>query len=456
MTNREYVMLEDKNGKEVLPVTDGNGVFVEGGTKKLDKKLTEINEQLDTITNEYIRLNNLDIFDGQNIINGDKVSAILADNTNTYFLESGDYLLNSPIDLRGSASIVISDGATLKANTNMDYMLNIYSVGNNKNKKIIGGTFDGNYLAKKCINVEYTHETKISDIYIKNPLNYGIYVDGGYGATYEKIKCINDKDSLSLNEDATGFYLKTADTMIFDLVVCNYAVGLEVARGANVINKVHIWANKPGIIKKSYGIVERSGFNSYTDTYCDTCNVGIHISAVTPFSSKFNSPKFTYGNDYRPSGATPIFIICQSEEIQYINDGFFSFNKTSETSNTIQVWSGKNLEFTNSTYINKTNLTNVPVDIQKTKLVKSRITVPGATINAGTYLTQTVTLNGVKYNDTAIFNSIGYYDRSLVVSYLLLDNTVNVTIFNPTSSNITITDTNVYVTYIRDNFGNVL
>ena len=52
MTNREYVMLEDKNGKEVLPVTDGNGVFVEGGTKKLDKKLTEINEQLDNIANK--------------------------------------------------------------------------------------------------------------------------------------------------------------------------------------------------------------------------------------------------------------------------------------------------------------------------------------------------------------------------------------------------------------------
>lgn len=33
MANRNYVMLEDKDGKEVLPVTDGNGVFVEGGTK---------------------------------------------------------------------------------------------------------------------------------------------------------------------------------------------------------------------------------------------------------------------------------------------------------------------------------------------------------------------------------------------------------------------------------------
>ena len=61
MTNREYVMLEDKNGKEVLPVTDGNGVFVEGGTKKLDKKLTEINEQLDTKAKRFgvtIRNNN--------------------------------------------------------------------------------------------------------------------------------------------------------------------------------------------------------------------------------------------------------------------------------------------------------------------------------------------------------------------------------------------------------------
>lgn len=54
MANRNYIILEDKDGKEVLPVTDGNGVFVEGGTKKLENKLTEIdskttelNEQLE-------------------------------------------------------------------------------------------------------------------------------------------------------------------------------------------------------------------------------------------------------------------------------------------------------------------------------------------------------------------------------------------------------------------------
>lgn len=59
MANRNYIILEDKDGKEVLPVTDGNGVFVEGGTKKLENKLTEIdskttelNEQLDNIPNQ--------------------------------------------------------------------------------------------------------------------------------------------------------------------------------------------------------------------------------------------------------------------------------------------------------------------------------------------------------------------------------------------------------------------
>ena len=61
MANRNYIILEDKDGKEVLPVTDGNGVFVEGGTKKLENKLTEIdskttelNEQLEHIKNKVV------------------------------------------------------------------------------------------------------------------------------------------------------------------------------------------------------------------------------------------------------------------------------------------------------------------------------------------------------------------------------------------------------------------
>ena len=49
---------------------------------------------------------------------------------------------------------------------------------------------DINDVANTCIEVEYTHHSKFSNIYIKNPLKYGVYVGGGYGSTYEKITCI--------------------------------------------------------------------------------------------------------------------------------------------------------------------------------------------------------------------------------------------------------------------------
>ena len=425
-------------------------------------RLDNFDSQMENIKKEKVLLINEDVFldDEKTIISGEKLSALIENSNKTYYLCEGEFLLDSPIYAKGGFSLEFSDNCFIKAIKPMEYMLKVYSVGtggyDNKNKSFRGGTFDGNYLANTCIEVEYTHNSKFSNIYIKNPLNYGFYVGGGYGSTFEKISCINDKDSLAPNESATGFYLKTADTMVYDLIVCNFNIGLEVTRGANVINKVHVWANKESIIRKSYGIIERSGFNSYTDTYCDTCNVGIYIAPTTPFSSKFKNPKFTYGNDYRPSGVNPIFIICQSEEIQYIDGGFFSFHKTSETTNTIQVWSGKNLEFSDSSYIEKDNLTSLPTDVQKINLKKQLITVQGATIKAGQFETINVPLNGIKYNDTAIINSTGYYDRRLTVSYVLLDDKVMVTVYNPTSTDITFTDTKVYVTFIRDYFGNII
>ena len=57
MANRNYIILEDKDGKEVLPVTDGNGVFVEGGTKKLESKLTEIDSKTTELSEQFESIN---------------------------------------------------------------------------------------------------------------------------------------------------------------------------------------------------------------------------------------------------------------------------------------------------------------------------------------------------------------------------------------------------------------
>ena len=64
MANRNYIILEDKDGKEVLPVTDGNGVFVEGGTKKLESKLTEIDSKTTELSEQLD--NNVRIVESNN------------------------------------------------------------------------------------------------------------------------------------------------------------------------------------------------------------------------------------------------------------------------------------------------------------------------------------------------------------------------------------------------------
>lgn len=116
MTNREYVMLEDKNGKEVLPVTDGNGVFVEGGTKKLDKKLTEINEQLDTIGNEIT---------SSNVSNYGAKGDGMTDDTNAFkrALEENNVITF------GDGDFIISDSLLVHNKKSL--------IGNGKNSRLI-------------------------------------------------------------------------------------------------------------------------------------------------------------------------------------------------------------------------------------------------------------------------------------------------------------------------------
>lgn len=53
---RNYVLLVDKQGKEVLPVTDGKAVFVEDGSVKLNDKLSTLEGSIGTNASEIARV----------------------------------------------------------------------------------------------------------------------------------------------------------------------------------------------------------------------------------------------------------------------------------------------------------------------------------------------------------------------------------------------------------------
>lgn len=53
---RNYVILQDSNGNEFLPVTSDNSVFVDNGSKKLINKLQEMNQTINQLENKIVQL----------------------------------------------------------------------------------------------------------------------------------------------------------------------------------------------------------------------------------------------------------------------------------------------------------------------------------------------------------------------------------------------------------------
>lgn len=139
MANRKYVMLEDKNGEEVLPVTDGNGVFVDDGTKKLDKKLTEINEQLDTI-DKKIKISITDygavgdgLTDNTNFIQNAINECLDVYNSTgvkrCLYIPKGKYKITQPLQLRDSSIDVMCEGEIFQ-DLNCKYGFKFYNMKN--------------------------------------------------------------------------------------------------------------------------------------------------------------------------------------------------------------------------------------------------------------------------------------------------------------------------------------
>lgn len=57
---RNYALLSDKNGIELLPITTSDGVFCENGTKKLTNKLDELNQSIEDIKAESQKVDNVE------------------------------------------------------------------------------------------------------------------------------------------------------------------------------------------------------------------------------------------------------------------------------------------------------------------------------------------------------------------------------------------------------------
>lgn len=266
MANRNYIILEDKDGKEVLPVTDGNGVFVEGGTKKLESKLTEIDskttelsEQLDTIDIQKA---------SQSSFNN------LRNQVNNLVLESGG---NSNLEVVQSR---VSKGFTYK---NLDNrLINFESI-------ISEGKFNIEFF--DLVNKSVTSSTGEAN----NPTNIRITTNSKYNISslneiYLRINKLDNKRILF-----NGYYYDTNETLISSSLVTStksetgsyYEYKLDVTN-ANYMRLLFKFEDDSEIYEND--IYENISLYFYNEDRISKINNELNEMCYDNLGNKFDSP----------------------------------------------------------------------------------------------------------------------------------------------------------------------
>ena len=172
----------------------------------------------------------------------------------TIYFPDGEYVIASPLFTdagRDSVSILLSDGAVIKASKNFKNRTgsalihlggggaanNISQVGSYY--VVSGGTLDGNSVADG-ISVDSGRESVIRNICIKNPKSMGIYVakganNGSSDLDFEDITIIGNGML-----GTTGMMVDGYDNTFTNIRVYNMAIGMNITTGGNLLKSIYV------------------------------------------------------------------------------------------------------------------------------------------------------------------------------------------------------------------------
>jgi hypothetical protein len=446
-----------------------NGQFAELLQMALNEMNVDLNERLDGFETSLSQitknnLNKLDVFtvdNGITYLDGTKVSTIFNDSVNlnkTFYLEEGEYLLNSPIIVNSEVSFILNDNALIKANQTMLNMLSYNGGGNAKRKIIKGGCWNGDGKATSCIEIQTSSNVTLENMQIMNPITYGLKVNAGYELICNNILFVN---TLTTNiEGNTAIMLNTFDAVLNDITITNYTIGVEVKKTANYFNNVHIWGNQVARIGNAFnvGLIDRAGYNFYNNVYFDTCRVSVSVYGT----SHFTNCMFAYADNYWV-GVTPVYVSNQGMTSVFFNDCGFRFDPQNTSGHIAQVDTGsRNLIHYNSCdFATPTSLSNVPASINNMpmKIYKFKFTFTttamGSILAGNSYIvTKDLTASpynftSLNYEDTVVINS-SLPKRGLIPYITLNNNSLYVELYNPSTSTITPTTSfTVYLTVMK-------
>lgn len=204
-----------------------------------------------------------------------------------YFSLGKQYAIDSPINLiatvtNGKQEVSIyGNKATIKAISSMEYMIYVFYNQNSSGylSLIKDLTIDANSLANSGIYVEYSVGLSLENIKIDSPLEYGVYVKGGYEILATKLYFNNT----SYIKDTVALYSAVGDSHYTDIIVKNYHTGFIFNKGITEVTRCHFWIydtkNTHGIVEGSRAIETNGTLILHTEgVYVDSYQYGIYIN----------------------------------------------------------------------------------------------------------------------------------------------------------------------------------
>ena len=201
------------------------------------------------------------------------------------YFSSGTYMVQSPITTEAS-EIVLDRSAVLKycgGSTDAFIIINGENdvVRNVRKHSFRGGKVDGSYAANTCLKINAGVGTKISECWISNFNQIGIFLNSG-GCSIISCNISNEYSTSSqLPKNTTGIYTKN-DNSIINTTIVDSSTGIEVVSGGVQCFNISVWLSTNFLFDGSIGYKLSSQNANLSLTACtvDTLQKGIVSTAL--------------------------------------------------------------------------------------------------------------------------------------------------------------------------------
>lgn len=221
-----------------------------------------------------------------------------------YSPQNKKYLISQTIDFSGLN--VDFNKSEILSNSEIT-LINYNSL--NQNFTVKNLTLNGNNIALNGLNIIYARTSYFSNIFIKNFVNDGIIVLGGFEIYFNNIYIEEIPNS------GHGFNIQTGDSVFENITTRNVVNAFLINAPSNIFNNIHSWMSSGDINNSKMFIINVEAHEQidFINIYCDTMRYVLYFNNENYCYIYINNLNVAYNSKYYTEDKeSSILFYCQT------------------------------------------------------------------------------------------------------------------------------------------------